>query len=247
MHTMQVFGHRGAAGEAPENTVAGCLHGIERGVRCIEIDLQFSSDRQIVIVHDTTVDRTTNCSGRVDSYTARELQHMDARAFGPVWSQKKNAQIPGLETLLRATSELQKYQLEVKPGSRNDMRAMAKKLAERFESKKEAKRIIVTSSNTHVLEFVKEFAPHLQRGMVATSKRDLNTAIKLELDYFCAKWDFCTRLLVRKAHQHDMHMSCWTVNDPEVVRKLYAMGVDSVITDYPSMAIPLVGSLMRPK
>lgn len=247
MHTMQVFGHRGAAGEAPENTIAGCVHAIDRGVRCIEIDLQFSSDREIMIVHDGTVDRTTQCRGKVDSYTARELQHMDARAFGPLWPQKKYAQIPSLESLLRATPEIQKYQLEVKPGSRNDMRAIAKKLADRFESKKEAKRIIITSSNSHVLTFVKEFAPHIQRGIVATNKRDLNTAIKLELEYFCAKWDLCTRLLVRKAHQHDMHVSCWTVNDPLIVRKLYTMGVDSVITDYPSMAIPLVGSLMRPK
>ncbi|MFK7730669.1 MAG: glycerophosphodiester phosphodiesterase [Pseudomonadales bacterium] len=242
---MQVYGHRGAAGEAPENTIAGCKHAIERGVRQIEVDLQFSSDEQIVIVHDGTVNRTTDKKGSVSTYTAKQLQQMDANRFGPVWSGKKLIGIPSLEKLLSSTPELKKYQLEVKPGSKRDMKRMAEMLADRFASKKEARRVIITSSNTHVLRFVKELAPHIERGIVATAKSDLKTAITLDLNYFCAHWKLCTPALVKKAQANDMHVSCWTVNEPSVVKKLYRMKVDSIITDYPSMAIPLVSSLMR--
>ena len=129
---MQVYGHRGAAGEAPENTIAGCQHAIQRGVRHIEIDLQFSSDRQIVIVHDGTVDRTTKSKGKVSAHTAQQLKKMEATCFGPHWPGKKQIGIPSLEDLLSATPELKKYQLEVKPGSKRDMRAMAEGLAQRF-------------------------------------------------------------------------------------------------------------------
>ncbi len=242
---MEVYGHRGAAGEAPENTIAGCRHAIERGVRRIEVDLQFSSDGHIVIVHDGTVNRTTGKKGKVSAHTARQLQQMDANRFGPLWPAKKLIGIPSLEKLLSSTPELKKYQLEVKPGSKRDMKRMAEMLSDRFALKKDAKRIIITSSNTNVLRFVNEMAPHIERGIVATTKGDLKTASALGLDYFCAHWKLCTPALLRKAQASGMHVSCWTVNEPSVVKKLYRMGADSIITDYPSMAIPLVSSLMR--
>ena len=60
---MQIFGHRGAAGEAPENTIAGARHAISRGTRYVEIDLRLSADNQLVIVHDNSTERTC---GRVE-------------------------------------------------------------------------------------------------------------------------------------------------------------------------------------
>lgn len=242
---MQIYGHRGAAGEAPENTIAGCRHAIQRGVDRIEVDLQLSADGKIVIVHDTTVNRTTGQRGKVAQFSARELYAMDARAGGPAWSSKKQTGIPTLDKLLASTPELKKYQLEVKPGPVATMRNIAQQLAERFAKKKDAKRIIITSSNTKLLAFVQEFAPHLETGLVATRKTDVAVAKHLQVNYFCSQWKLCTAALVRKAQANGQHVSCWTVNDPTTVRALYAMGVDSIITDYPSMALPLISSLPR--
>ncbi len=242
---MQVYGHRGAAGEAPENTIAGCVHAIERGVKRIEVDLQFSCDGDIVIVHDTTVDRTTKSKGKVLSHTTKALRSMNAAQFGPAWPGKRQVGIPTLNELLDATTALQKYQLEVKPGNKRTMCRMAEQLAERFPDNKNSKRIIITSSNVNVLQFVGELAPHLERGMVATKRQHLSTAITLGLQYYCCHWKLCSPAYVRKAQQAGLHVSCWTVNEPTVVRKLHAMKVDSIISDYPSMAIPLVSSLER--
>lgn len=242
---MQVYGHRGAAGEAPENTIAGCLHAIDRGVERIEIDLQFASDGNIVIVHDTTVDRTTLSTGNVVIHNSKALRVMDARQYGPRWAGKRDIGIPTLDALLAATSTLKKYQLEVKPGNKRTMRRMAEQLAERFPANKKSERFIITSSNTNVLQYVAELAPHLERGMVATKREHLKTATALKLDYFCCHWTLCSTAYVKKAQLAGMHVSCWTVNEPMVIKKLYAMNVDSIISDYPSMALPLVSHLQR--
>lgn len=242
---MQLFGHRGAAGEAPENTIAGCLHAIERGVKRIEIDLQLSSDGQIVIVHDDTVNRTTKDKGRVKRFTARQLAAMDARQFGPQWPRKQDAGIPTLEELLQATKALHQYQLEVKPGPKAEMREIAGQLAERFKARREAARVIITSSDAFLLHEVGTRAPWLSRGMVATQGRHLNVAKDLGLQYFCARHTLCSAAMVRRAHAAGMHVSCWTVNEPNEVRRLHKAKVDSVISDYPSMVLPLLSGLER--
>jgi glycerophosphoryl diester phosphodiesterase len=76
---MYIVGHRGARGEAPENTIAGFRHAIVRGVRYLEFELRLSSDNEIVIVHDETVDRTCYGAGRVDSFSVKDIEKLDVR------------------------------------------------------------------------------------------------------------------------------------------------------------------------
>ena len=85
---MKIYGHRGAAGEAPENTLAGFLHAIEYGTQYVELDVQLSADGHLVVIHDSRVDRTTGIAGRVDQFTATELSKMDARQDCPPWPTK---------------------------------------------------------------------------------------------------------------------------------------------------------------
>ena len=75
---MIVYGHRGARGEAPENTIAGCRHAFERGARHLEIDLRLSKDQQLVVLHDDRLRRTAAVRGKVSHYTAKELAALDA-------------------------------------------------------------------------------------------------------------------------------------------------------------------------
>ena len=244
-HHVQVYGHRGAAGEAPENTIAGCRHAIERGVRRIEIDLRLSSDGELIIIHDASLNRTTFNKGKANTYTSAQLKHVDARAFGPQWPNKKGTGVPTLEALLDATPEIKQYQLEVKSGNAKLMLNIAQKLAKRFENKLDAKRIIVTSTNTRILRYVGELAPHIKRGIVATKTSDLAKAKALRLDYFCANWSLCELPFIKQLRSTGMHVSVWTVNEPSLIKKLHKLKVDSIISDYPSMAIPLLSKLER--
>lgn len=89
---MIVYGHRGAKGEAPENTLPGFRHAYRQGVRHFELDLVLSKDGKPVLVHDLTTDRTTGHKGSVGQYSAAELSQMDARRNTSPWPEKQASQ-----------------------------------------------------------------------------------------------------------------------------------------------------------
>ena len=137
---MQLFGHRGAAGEAPENTIAGIRHAIERGVRRVEIDLRLSADKQIVIVHDNNAKRTTGINRQIARLTASELSRLDARQSGTPWPRKTACGIPTLHRYFSNTPEIQCYQLEVKLDKSSEHALMIEKLAALFPNKSTTKK-----------------------------------------------------------------------------------------------------------
>jgi len=242
---MQVYGHRGAGGEAPENTIAGCLHAMERGVKFVEVDLRLSSDDKLVVVHDKTLTRTTGTRGKPGKFTAKELAAMDARQDGPPWSRKRDCGVPTLKALLKATKGLEGYQLEVKSDSKAVIKRIAQHLAKRFDTEKAARKIVVTSSDFYLHECLAELAPHITRGMVIMRPDAMSQLEELGCKYCVLHWSVCNPLAVRQLRRSGMHISAWTVNDAQTIKNLYKLKVDSVITDYPSMAIPLVGALER--
>jgi glycerophosphoryl diester phosphodiesterase len=242
---MQVYGHRGAAGEAPENTIAGALHAIERGAKYIEIDLQLSADDQLVVIHDKTLKRTTGRLGKPGKYTASEMAKMDAREDGPPWPRKKNCGVPTLEALLKATDKLSGYQLEIKPDSKAKIERVAQHLSERFDTTKAASKVVVTSSSIYLHECLRKIGPHITRGMVITRSDEVATLIELDCLYSAMHWSACDTDTIRKLRKARIHASVWTVNDAQMIQNLYKMKVDSVITDYPSMAVPLIRALGR--
>lgn len=242
---MKVYGHRGAAGEAPENTIAGCRHAIERGTRYLELDLRLSADEQLVVVHDKNVNRTTYNSGAVNSFTARELATMDARRSGTPWPRKKGAGIPTLDALLKATPEIKGYQLEVKSNSGATMEHIARLLADKFSSPGKSKKIVVTSSNQHLHNNLRALAPHIPLGLVSMRPDALRQLEEFDFQQLVLSWDVCYPSTVRHARRQGVSVAVWTANDPQLIKTLYKLKVDSVITDYPSMALPLVASLRR--
>lgn len=242
---MQIYGHRGAAGEAPENTIAGALHAIERGTRYVEIDLQLSRDDHLVVIHDKTLKRTAGVWGKPSHYKAKHLAAMDARADGPVWPSKKNCGIPTLEAFLSATKKIKGYQLEVKPDSKANIRRVSRHLSERFKTAASARKVVVTSSSKFLHQCLGEMAPHIRRGMVISRSNEVPTLLELGCVYSAMHWSACDHFSIRKLKKAGVHISVWTVNDAQMIRNLYKMKVDSVITDYPSMAIPLATALQR--
>ena len=95
---MQLIGHRGARFEAPENTLAGFRHAIELGLSAVEFDVRVTRDNELVVIHDATVDRTTDGTGEVSSFSLAELRELDARAEFSDWPEV--CQIPTLSEVL---------------------------------------------------------------------------------------------------------------------------------------------------
>lgn len=242
---MLVYGHRGAAGEAPENTVAGCLHALERGARFVEVDLRLSADEQLVVIHDSNLQRTAGKAGFVRNFTARELSRVDCRADGPPWPRKRDCGVPTLDTLLDATARMRGYQLEVKSDSNAVMRKVAKLLSDRFPTPAAARKVVVTSSNYHLHEYLGDLAPHITRGVVLLQHKALADMAQLGCSYCALHWTACNPLVIGSLRNSGVHASVWTVNEPNMIKAMHTMHVDSIITDYPSMALPLVASLQR--
>ena len=242
---MLVYGHRGAGGEAPENTIAGCQHAIERGTRYLELDMRLSKDDQLVMIHDESVDRTTDNTGKVNTYSVSELKQMDARKSGAPWPNKRNTGIVTLDAMLDATPEIKGYQLEVKTGSTAQMERMAELLAEKFSTDASVERIVITSASLTLLQRLMTLAPHIPRGFVSITPSPFPVLDRFRCSLLAMNWSVCNIINLGHARRKGIHVSVWTVNDASVIKNLYRSKVDSVITDFPSMALPMIASLER--
>jgi len=143
---MIVYGHRGAKGEAPENTLPGFKHAYRQGIRHFELDLVLSKDGKPVLVHDLTTDRTTGQKGEVSNYTAAELAAMDARKNTSPWPER--AGIPSLEDLLDQFNDIEHFQLEVKKDSRARLNILCNRLTEIIQHRDLYQTAAITSSDT---------------------------------------------------------------------------------------------------
>ena len=236
---MKIFGHRGAKGESPENTIAGLRHSIDRGVTQVEIDLRLSLDKKIVIVHDDNALRTTGLKQPINRLSARDLKKLDARKSSLNWSHKSNCGIPELKEVLKKCPEITKYQLEVKTEKIRDCDTIINELIKIFPNKKTAEKIIVTSFNSYILEKLSKIAPYISRGLVSDQRNALRKAKSLNCNMVCIDHRIATRSWTRQIKDSGIATSFWTVNNPSLIEEYFKWGVDSIITDYPSMALPL--------
>ena len=247
---MIVYGHRGARGEAPENTIAGCRHAVARGVRHLEIDLHLSKDGELVVVHDATIKKTVGGPGKVASFTARELAKMDARASGTPWPNKRGTGIPTLTALVEALPEISHWQLELKSGRSAYNARLVDTLADWLQARpagtgNKHPGYVVTSSEPTLLTEMKRQLPEQETGYVSTIAYPNMIIESCACDYLVAHWSTMNPFMLRGLQRRGIHISAWTVNDATVIENLYRMHIDSVITDYPSMAVPLVAALER--
>ena len=231
---MIVYGHRGAKGEAPENSLAGFRHAYRQGVRHFELDLVLSKDGKPVVIHDLTVDRTTGKTGEVYSFMASELSTMDARRNTTPWPSPVG--IPSLEDLLSEFPEVEHLQLEVKKDARQRLNILCNRIIEVIQSRKLYSQVVVTSSDAWFLREVRRRDRKISIGLVTDRKfpRPVNVAARLHCDFLCLGWKVCSKALVEEAHRRDMKISTWTVNRIHDMQSLEAMGVDSIITDFPT-------------
>lgn len=231
---MIVYGHRGAKGEAPENTLPGFIHAHRHGIRHFELDLVLSKDGKPVLVHDLTVDRTTSAKGNISRYTAKELAAMDARRNTSSWPRPTG--IPTLEDLLEQFDDLEHLQLEVKKDSRQRLNVLCNRLTEIIQHRDLYQSAAITSSDTWFLKEIRRRDRNIRIGLVSDRKfpRPLTVASRLGCEYLCINWKLCSTEMVEQAHRRGMHVSAWTVNRIHDMLQLEEMGVDSIITDYPT-------------
>lgn len=153
---MFVFGHRGAKGEAPENTLAGFRHAVANDVPGVELDVRLSRDEQVVVIHDATVDRTTDGEGEVAGLTAAELAELDARADFPDWPEPCG--VPTLDEAFDVLSG-RDVQVEIKEREPERVTRLVGLVADILRRRGNAAEVIATSFHAPALAAMRQAYP----------------------------------------------------------------------------------------
>lgn len=234
--------HRGASGYAPENTIAAFDKAVEMKADYIEIDVQRSKDGKLVIIHDTTVDRTTNGTGNVRDLTYKQLENLDAGSWrGEQFSGEK---IPTFGQILDRYRGKIGILIELKspelyPGIEE---SVVQELKKRNLDKPKNKKIILQSFNFESMKKTNQLLPNVPIGVLTSSKTDTTPQALKDFaeyaDYFNPSYSIVTEDLVKNVHELGMKISSWTVRSHEAAEFLLQMKVDAIITDYPDYVDP---------
>ena len=234
---MLLFGHRGARGEAPENTLPGFAHAQRAGVAAFELDVRLTADERLAVIHDATVDRTCAATGPVSSFTAAELAQLDARRSFPDWPEP--AGVPLLEDVLDAFAGTMRFAIEIKQDESARLQRVGALVATCIERYHLAGRVTVTSFLPEALEIMCHLAPDVPRAFIGAydTPAFLETALRLE----CAQADIqlsrSSVEAVREAQARGLRVVGWQGNTAEHLDALLAWGVNGITSDYPSFAL----------
>jgi len=227
-------GHRGARGHAPENTMASFALAASMGVDAVETDVQLSRDGEVVLIHDHTVDRTTDGRGFVRDLTLAELKALDAGG----WYDRRHAgeRIPTLEELLAWAKGRVGVAIEIKNGPIY-YPGIAGKTVELVRRHGMERQVILISFDHIVLREAKRVAPEIATGIlyVGGLADAVGAARAAQADSLNPLWAYITPELVRAAHAAGLAVSAWNPNDLPTLRLLSDLGVDSAGTDNPEL------------
>ena len=220
---MRIIAHRGARIEEPENTLRAIKRAFECSADAVEIDVRLSKDHEIVVIHDDTLERTTNGSGKVDEKTLNQLRSLDAG---------KGEKIPMLsEVLLLAKERGIKVVIELKEV---DMEELA--VQEIVEAEME-KSVIISSFFHHSLLKIKELAPTIKTGVILSSLPvfPVKLALDAKADIIFQRYPRIDREYIEEASRNGIAIYLWTINTIEDFERVRELGVLGVVTDNPCL------------
>jgi glycerophosphoryl diester phosphodiesterase len=258
----EVIAHRGGDGEWPGETIGAYEHARSLGVDVIEMDIYLTGDQQLVLMHDQSVAKTTDGSGPVESYTCDEIQKLNA---GFKWTGdadfpkhthladlspelQRKLRVPKLSEILEQFGDMRMV-IEMKPA----FASPAEKLWQMLQDFKMTDKVLVASFSDH---YIDEFRD-LSQGQVATSfSTEESGEFMLGFHWFehhpfkpCLidlPYPVLTEHLVNKIKDHGYAVHAWTVNDAEEMARMRDLGVDGIITDYPTTLLDILGRSPTP-
>jgi glycerophosphoryl diester phosphodiesterase len=232
---MLKIAHRGASGHAPENTMASFRLAAEMGAKFVETDLHLTRDAKIVAMHDQTVDRTTNGRGRISKMSLVELRGLDAgvKFLSVDGKSYKGERVPTLDEILEFTRTADvTFYLELKE---TQGWGFEQSLVGSLRRADAINRVVIISFDAKVLETVHRIEPALAIGFLCEKPtlQLIEKAVALGAKQFLPRADRITPELIAAAHRVNLLFVVWTVNEIEDMRRVVALGVDGIISDYP--------------
>lgn len=226
---VMVIAHRGASSYAPENTLAAFDLALEMGAHHIELDVDLTSDGHIVVIHDDTVDRTTNGSGPVTSHTLAALRALDAGSwFGDKFTGER---IPTFHEVLERYKGRAHLHTEIKGHSPS----LAQRTADLIRTHGMEEQVTITSFQNVRLEEMRAYAPALPTGwlVVEVSEAIIAQARAMGVTQLCPRANTVTSELVRRLHAEGFVARAWGVTTEELMQQVVQAGADGMTINFP--------------
>lgn len=236
-----VWAHRGASGFAPENTLAAFQKAVDLDADGVELDIQLTKDDQIVVIHDETIDRTSDGKGWVKDYTLEELRAFNYNRTKPEY---KHADIPTMREvfeLLKPTGLF--INIEIKTGVVFYEKIEEKILALTKEMGMED-RVCYSSFNHYTVTRIHELKPDAEVGFLyADGPIDMPSyGVKHGVNALHpALYNLQYDGFVKECKEKGLKLNVWTVNERPYMEMCCQYGVDAIITNYPDIAKEVVG------
>jgi glycerophosphoryl diester phosphodiesterase len=231
----RIIGHRGAAGHAPENTLISLRTAATLGARCVEFDIHLSSDGVPVLLHDDTLDRTTNGKGPVAAHGVDQLRTLDAGSwFGDGFAGER---LPTLEDAIRLLAQLglgANVEIKPSPGTETDTGyAVGRMLREQWPGALPPP--LISSFALESLAAARAAAPGVSRALLVRSLNEDWARSMRELDcrILHCREKALTASAAEQVLRSGFRLNAFTVNDKSRAERLFGWGVGSVISDYP--------------
>jgi glycerophosphoryl diester phosphodiesterase len=237
----QLIGHRGTGGLRPENTYCSFEHAAELGLNWIEFDVQLTKDEQWVVMHDATIERTTNGQGKISDYNLQELSNLQAGLwYTPPYPQQP---IPTLAGTLELAAKLRLHcNIEIKGSELEPQKHVA--LMDNFMLTHPQFNFVEQMFSNFDLQFISIFAksnPQLTIGYLVDYFTDQTIKIAQQNNFSSINCDVKTISLenIRSATNLQIPILLYTVNDPYLAQTWLAAGVSAIFTDRPDLLLPV--------
>ncbi|MCP8314036.1 MAG: glycerophosphodiester phosphodiesterase [archaeon] len=217
-----VIAHRGASAYEPENTLRAIKRALELNANMIEVDVRLSKDNHIIVIHDDSVDRTTNGKGYVKDLMLEELKKLDAG---------KGERIPTLQEVINTVRNKAILIIEIKVLNIEDS---VVKIIEKEGIEKE---VIITSFYHSILRRIKELNSIIRTGVIFKCHpvKSADLALNAHANSLFPEHKYILKEMVEEVHKHDLEIYPWTIDDLDRANQLIKMGVDGIVTNKPDI------------
>jgi glycerophosphoryl diester phosphodiesterase len=230
LRDVEVFAHRGAAGKAPENTMAAFKQAIADKTDWIELDVQESKDGIVMVIHDSDVMKLAGASPKIWESTAEELQKLDIGSwFDPKFAGER---IPTLKEVLQEVKGKVKVLIELKYYGHDD--ALEQKVVDIVEEMGMANDVAVMSLKPAQVEKIKALRPEWESGILLS--KVLGDISQMDVDFLAVNLGMMHPSFIKRTHEVGKKLYVWTADDPITVFKMLTYGADGIITNEPEMA-----------
>jgi glycerophosphoryl diester phosphodiesterase len=227
----QVMAHRGAAADAPENTIAAIRKAIDSGAQWVEIDVQESADGHVVVIHDSDLKRVGGSPLTVAGSTLEQLRQVDIGSwFGPGFADQRIATLEEVLELCKdrigVNIELKYYGQQVK---------LEERVAEVVERTGMTDQVVFMSLSYDGIQALHRLRPEWKIGLLSSVA--VGNLANLDLDFLALNGRAASRNLIRAAHKQGKQVFVWTVDDAIAMASMTGRGADALITNEPALAV----------